>query len=212
MSQQVAPPSPQEQSYIGVMSRSKVVQAYSAWADWTEAERVSLEFALRDNMTVLDLGCGAGRFASVGAGRRASYLGIDASAAMIAVARRRHPESRFLVGDVVTHSLDSSSWDLILLMGNVLDALHPYERRRHMLQRCRQLLPRGGRIVCSSHLVNDRKGPGYYLEDYHGGHLLNYQGTMPHLVGEAEESGFEVELAVRDYRDSVAHWMYWVGR
>ena len=48
---------------------------------------------------LLDVACGPGFVAAAAARRGAAPIGIDFSAAMIADARRRHPEIRFDEGD-----------------------------------------------------------------------------------------------------------------
>ncbi|HEV8562400.1 MAG TPA: class I SAM-dependent methyltransferase [Actinophytocola sp.] len=50
--------------------------------------------------TLLDIGCGAGDFASLASNRGAVVLGLDASAALIDIARRQAPTGRFLVSDM----------------------------------------------------------------------------------------------------------------
>lgn len=49
--------------------------------------------------TVLDFGCGIGRVARAMAARGAEVIGLDVSPVMIAEARRRGGEARYLVGD-----------------------------------------------------------------------------------------------------------------
>lgn len=201
-----------EEAYIAAMSRKEVVDAYASWTEVTRAENACLELAFMPGTRVLDLGCGAGRFA-LRLGRQASrYLGIDASPAMIQVARRNCPDRDFAVGDIVEFDAGAGQWDLVLLMGNVLDCLHPEERRTLELQRCAVWLHAGGWMVGSSHLTERGQDRGYYSEDYHGAVIQNHRAALAEIVDEVESHGFEVALICRDYRETSADWCYWAGR
>jgi 2-polyprenyl-3-methyl-5-hydroxy-6-metoxy-1,4-benzoquinol methylase len=161
---------------------------------------------------VLDLGCGAGRFARRLGSEASSYLGVDASDEMIRAARENCPDLAFREWDIVELDTDEASWDVILLMGNVLDYLQPYERRTRLMSRCTSWLRPGGKIVASSHLTKRSQPRGYYSEDYHGAIVQNYRASLNEIVAEAESQGFEVMDVRRDYRDGPADWCYWVGQ
>ncbi len=68
------------------------------WPGWTR-----LLDRFRAPISVLDLGCGNGRFfAELGRrGLAGAYLGVDTSEALIAIARRAHPEARFERADAL---------------------------------------------------------------------------------------------------------------
>lgn len=63
--------------------------------------------------TVLDCGCGAGRFARMAADRGAEVAGIDASGELIDVAAGRTPEGDFRVGDLEALPWEADSFDLV---------------------------------------------------------------------------------------------------
>ena len=63
--------------------------------------------------TVLDCGCGAGRFPSMAADRGAEVAGIDASGELIDVAGGRTPEGDFRVGDLEALPWESDAFDLV---------------------------------------------------------------------------------------------------
>ncbi len=62
---------------------------------------------------VLEAGCGIGRLCAAMAPHCRSVLGVDIAPAMVAEARRRHPELDFRLSDGV--SLPAGVWDLVLL-------------------------------------------------------------------------------------------------
>lgn len=206
------PASPAETNYIKAMSRDQVVGAYSAWTVISEAEAMCLDVAFEPGARVLDLGCGAGRFARSIGHMCGSYLGVDASAQMVNVARRICPKLTFVVGDIVDFTAKDASYDIVLLTGNVLDYLHPESRRRHLLMQCRSWLRPGGTIFGSSHLTKSAQPRGFYLEDYYGVEVNNFRASLSELVAEVENYGYEVIVAARDYRVVPADWANWVAR
>jgi SAM-dependent methyltransferase len=80
---------------------------------------------------VVDLGCGGGQWAREL--NRAGYqvLGIDQSAAMIRLARRRAPESRFQIGSL--HQGRLPRCDVVTSIGECLN--YSFDRRRKPLGR-----------------------------------------------------------------------------
>jgi SAM-dependent methyltransferase len=64
-------------------------------------------------MRVLDIGCGVGVFLGLVADRGAAASGLDASEALLAVARRRLPEADLRVGDMESLPYEDDSFDLV---------------------------------------------------------------------------------------------------
>ena len=62
---------------------------------------------------VLDIGCGAGTFLRLVAGRGALPYGIDASEALIALARKRLPGADLRVGDMEALPYEDSAFELV---------------------------------------------------------------------------------------------------
>lgn len=201
-----------EESYIAAMSRPAVVSAYAAWGTISEAERLCLDLCTHPKPKVLDLGCGAGRLAGHFLDSCELYVGVDASKEMVGVASEKFPSLRFFVDDIVTQALPRSSFDVVLLMHNVIDSLHPIERRVTLLHRCHEWLLDGGVVVISSHLTREGQKAGYYSEDYHGVSVSNYRSSLDEFVEEIEAVGYVVDLAVRDYRGNTADWAYLAAR
>ncbi len=72
-------------------------------------QRVPLEPGQR----VLDVGCGVGAFLRLVADRGAEPFGLDASEALIDLARRRVPEADLRVGDMESLPYDADTFDLV---------------------------------------------------------------------------------------------------
>ena len=108
--------------------------------------------------SVLDVGCGNARFGAYLAawlGGEFSYLGLDASAELLALARRRDdlpPDTtlieRDLVADGSAEALPGSQHALVAAFG-LLHHVPSFARRRELLGRLAERLEPGGRLAVS---------------------------------------------------------------
>ena len=205
-------PSSAEDRYVAAMSRLSVVSAYFRWKDLSDAERVCLGRYVDAQSRVLDLGCGAGRMVSALEIHPECYLGIDRSSAMVRAARLLHPEHTFRDEDFLSIGNEDVRFDVVLLMNNVLDMLHPFQRRADALRLAHRILDRPGILICSSHLTQQQQSSGYHAEDYHGEDVLCYRSSFFQFTAEVEAEQFDVLLAMRDFRAGVADWLYVVAQ
>jgi len=89
--------------------------------DWSETEsqmRPSYELAiqragLRPGQSVLDAGCGSGAFLRAAADHGAAVAGIDASEALLAIARERVPDAELALGDLQRLPYADDSFDAV---------------------------------------------------------------------------------------------------
>ena len=63
--------------------------------------------------SLLDVGCGAGRFCRMAADRGAQVAGIDATGPLVEIARERVPDGDFRVGDMEDLPWEDDSFDLV---------------------------------------------------------------------------------------------------
>jgi SAM-dependent methyltransferase len=63
--------------------------------------------------TVLDCGCGAGRFVGLAAERGASAAGIDASRELVEIAAKQNPEADLRVGDLTALPWPEDAFDIV---------------------------------------------------------------------------------------------------
>jgi len=101
--------------------------------------------------TALDVGCGSGRHALLLADRYESVLGVDLSAPMIELARRKRPRPNvtYEVADLMT--LDHEPFDLLLCVGT----LHHVPDLEAALAKIRSLVRPGGTAILVD-LVSER--------------------------------------------------------
>src|SRR5438132_13355288 len=74
--------------------------------------------------SVLDAGCGTGRVARELARRGVDVVGVDLDPDMLATARRRSPEVRWVEADLASFDL-GRTFDVVVAAGNVMILLTP---------------------------------------------------------------------------------------
>jgi SAM-dependent methyltransferase len=94
----------------------------SAWADTWEGsagwgtpvyEHVLERAEIGAGTSVLDCGCGAGRFAGMAVERGAEVTGIDASSELVEIAAGRVPSAEFRTGDIEALPWDDDTFDAV---------------------------------------------------------------------------------------------------
>ena len=119
------------------------------WAGTQEAtfrvvyDAVLTRLALRAGTTVFDAGCGAGLFARLAAARSAMVTGLDASPALIEIARERTPHGDFRVGDLESLPYVDRAFDVVTGFNSFQFAANP----GNALQEARRVTRPGGRVV-----------------------------------------------------------------
>jgi SAM-dependent methyltransferase len=122
-------------------------QGYSQIAEGAAASVVEL---LAAGSSIVELGCGSGVTARRLTDAGHEVLGIDQSAALIALARRRAPQARFRVGSFVSEPIPEC--DAVLAISEVFNYLFDEGNTRAALPslfaRIHAALRPGGLLVC----------------------------------------------------------------
>jgi len=96
--------------------------------------------------TVLDVGCGEGRFCRMLAERGAAVTGIDPTEKLLAVARERHPAGSYEVARAEKLPFDRDRFDLTISYITLVDI----EGYREAIQEMARVTKPGGRIVIAN--------------------------------------------------------------
>ena len=145
----------------------------SSWPGW-EALLPHLEaaFARSESASILDLGCGNGRFLrwlEERSKRHLKTLGLDSSIPLLAVARRR-VASTWIAADVVLAEalpFAPACFDAIVIIG-VLHHVPSFELRRALIQSAAHLLRPSGVLALTAWQFADRRRFQKRLEPWNG--------------------------------------------
>jgi SAM-dependent methyltransferase len=139
---------------------------------------------------VADVGCGPGHITAYLRERGADAFGIDLSPAMIEVARREHPGTRFEVGSMTDLDLADASVAGLVAFWSLIHI--PDEAVAATLGQFRRVLRPGGPLLLGFHVG---EGSQHKTEGY-GGHPMNLyvHRRSPVRVSEwLREAGFTIE-------------------
>jgi len=115
-------------------------------------ERTAVErYFTEPGGSVLDVGCGAGRVASLLADRGFEATGVDVSEPLVADARARRPDLDFQVADVRSLPFESATFDHAVFSFYGLDYVLPKAQRLAALRELHRVLKPAGVLVFSSH-------------------------------------------------------------
>ena len=121
-----------------------------------EADLIESLLSETGGSTVLDAGCGTGRVAIELAARGCAVVGLDADPAMLAAARSKAPDLRWIEADLVdTGAHLGEAFDLVALPGNVMIFLDRGTEPDVVGQLAARLRP-GGLLVAGFQLQSGR--------------------------------------------------------
>lgn len=113
--------------------------------------RAQLTRSITPGMRVLDLGCGAGRFTFAAEELGAAAVGIDCADVLLEhahkIAKQRGSSSQFVLGDYRSLPFAPASFDVALLMSNIVEC--SYQDMDVILSQLRVILSPGG-LLCFS--------------------------------------------------------------
>ena len=148
-----------------------------------------LKEKIAEGISVLDIGCAQGGFATI-LGEHLddySYTGVDINAPMINVARRKHPNAEFLLMDEGDFSvLEEKKFDLVLVLG----ILHLHETWRDTLAAAWRHTK--GSLIFDLREIDtpsiEDKERSFFRMDFGGGDSEHVDTTLPYNLINAAES------------------------
>lgn len=115
-------------------------------------ERKAIERYFHGNEgSVLDIGCGVGRIATLLDERGFDVTGIDVSEPLVAKAQSLFPDIEFHVADIADTDFPSESFDFAVFSFFGLDYVLPKAKREKALREIYRVLKPGGLFLYSSH-------------------------------------------------------------
>jgi SAM-dependent methyltransferase len=134
------------------------------WAAYLEGQfeplyRAVIEELDPAGLSILDVGCGAGRFLALAAAAGAAVTGLDAAPSLLAIARRRVPDAPLLQGDIESLPFDDDTFDVVTGVNSFQYATDP----RHAHAEARRVVRPGGRVVVAVWGAPDRTNASRYL-------------------------------------------------
>ena len=133
---------------------------------------------------VLDLGCGPGHVTAHLRQLGLNAFGIDASPAMIGLAREAYPEQRFTVGTMAALELGDASVAGVLARFSVIHT--PPEELPAVLAEIGRVLAPGGHLLISVYATED---PAINWQDFDHTVTTAYRWSPDHLAGLLREAG-----------------------
>jgi SAM-dependent methyltransferase len=127
----------------GLIHAGSADRYFARPAAWAPFERRALDLAAG---RVLDVGCGAGRFALAAAERGLEATALDISPGAVAVSRQRGVRDAVLA-TVDDHAASGARYDTLLLMGENLGLMQNAERAPGFLAALAALARPGARII-----------------------------------------------------------------
>ena len=185
---------------VRLYNKPEMVAAYSGKKLRPSEEQI---FRNLPRGKLLDLGCGSGRTTVNLARMGFRVVGVDISEAMIAEARRLHPEIDYRLGDACDLSgFKDGEFEYVLFSFNGLDLLHPYEMRVKCLREIHRVLRDGGLFIYSSHneafttAHPDRNKPldgGYVEFSNPNGPEVVYTTNISEQAQQLKEVGLQIQ-------------------
>ena len=143
-------------------------------------------FPVSEGMNVLDIGCGTGAHLKLYQKERCNIYGVDLSAAMIEVARKKLGDPAILInGSAAELAIGNAQFDLILC-STVLHEVSQKTREEALIE-TKRVLKSNGRIL---------------LIDFHPGPVKKFRGVFSKIIITISEI-----LAGRDHYRNYRHFM-----
>lgn len=157
------------------------------WDDLKGLERFT-----NDHDTVLDIGCGNGRLYQLFSEKQVNYIGLDQSDQLIAIAKERFPEQRFLVSNMTKIPLQNEFADVIYAIAS-FHHLPNDTLRVQALQEMKRMLKKNGQIILLNWNLYSDWAREKYDGDEQGDYLIPWKDGNGNVLGVRYYHGFLLE-------------------
>ena len=130
----------------------EAVDEYSVYRLFPQEKYLFAKY-YRAGERVLDLACGLGRTTLILHEIGLVVRGVDLSAVLIDVAKRRFPYLDLRIGSFDNLEESDTAYSHVLLAFNSLDLAFPESQRATVLRECARVLRPGGTLIYSSHNI-----------------------------------------------------------
>ncbi|MGD2250428.1 MAG: methyltransferase domain-containing protein [Candidatus Methanofastidiosia archaeon] len=119
---------------------------FTEYDQWSEHVKKAVEYV---RGSVLDIGCGAGRFALYLQKNGCDVTGIDISSLAVKTCKDRGLKKVY-VASIDEISADLGTFDTIMMMGNNFGLLEGYTEAKNYLNKFKTITTKSGRIIAES--------------------------------------------------------------
>lgn len=138
--------------------KDRFANTYGTYIDKQE-RRFLAKYLKPRNGTVLDLGCGTGRFMDF------ATHGSDISSEMIKVAQEKHPDKEFLQSDANSLPFENQQFDTVYSFHVFMHL--PREKCYDIIEECYRILKPGGKLIFDFPVAKRRRSVNYRAENWH---------------------------------------------
>ncbi len=140
--------------------RSRFNNSYGRYIDTQEREILSRWISSSQKQSVLDLACGTGRFLSF------ATAGLDISARMIEVAKRKYPDQQFIQASASNMPIASGQYDVVFSLHLFMHLSQV--KIQAIVDECYRILRPNGILIFDIPSALRRQLISYKAADWHG--------------------------------------------
>ncbi|MBT3412944.1 MAG: class I SAM-dependent methyltransferase [Candidatus Jacksonbacteria bacterium] len=173
-------------------------------------------------ISLLDVGCGNGRFFEMLQDVSCEYQGVDASEGMIREARKKYPQTPFTIGDMRDLPFADNSFDGVIAIASLNHMLSHADQKKALKEMFRVLKPGGSLFMTNWNLwrisvvgkswwkYNFLRTKSSVVTTRWNGHPLPYYAfTLRELLPLVKDVGFEVLESFYSKKGEKSRW--WNG-
>ncbi len=136
-----------KESYENIAEQFSITRSYV----WPDLKNLSTN--VRNNQSVLDIGCGNGRLYEELESKNVKYFGVDSCQSLIDIARERYkntsPNAQFAVFDIFNLPFEKNSFDVIFAIA-IINHIPTKKLQKKAIKKLKGLLKPGGLLLMTN--------------------------------------------------------------